>query len=577
MEMGSRILIVDDNPTNLKLASEILESAGCTIEQALDAEQAVDLLDKWSPDLILMDIALPGMDGLTLTRKLKADARFKDIPIIALTASAMKGDDAKALAAGCKGYITKPIDTRRFAGQILAFLPIEAAAAALTAAPMPDPTIILVVDDKATNRKLLRATLESTGYAVLEAANGVQALEVLDRERVDAIISDILMPMMDGFRLCHEIRKSRRRLASLPFILYTATYDSPTDRELAATVGADAYVLKPAPLQVLIEALQQARQKNSGGRRPSTPRPDDTYVLEQYSSVLVRKLEERNAELQQSLTDLQAANEQIRELNSDLEARVRQRTAALEAANKDLESFTYSISHDLRAPLRHVQGYVEMLTREIGSSQLSAKAQHHLKTIADAGAEMGDLIDDLLEFSRTGQMALRTDHVHLDELVQDAMRALETDLKGRNIDWRIASLPTVLGDYSALKQVILNLLGNAIKYTRTRARPVIEVGCTGAEDGFSILFVRDNGVGFDMQYAHKLFGVFQRLHRADEFEGTGIGLAIVRQVIVRHEGRVWAEGKVNDGVTFYFTLRTAGDKSDSSSANNVPNETHPGA
>ncbi len=257
-------------------------------------------------------------------------------------------------------------------------------------------------------------------------------------------------------------------------------------------------------------------------------------------------------------------------------SRLQQAKRLLEAANKDLESFTYSVSHDLRAPLRHVQGYIELLTREIGTAQLSAKAQHHLKTITDASAEMGQLIDDLLAFSRMGQMVLRTDCVRLDELVKETVRGLEMASQGRAIDWKIAPLPAVHGDQAALKHVFANLLGNAIKYTRTRERAMIEIGCAGTEDERAILFVRDNGVGFDMQYAHKLFGVFQRLHRADEFEGTGIGLAIVRQVIARHEGRVWAEAKLNEGATFFFTLRRAADALDNGGATNVLAETHPG-
>ncbi len=257
-------------------------------------------------------------------------------------------------------------------------------------------------------------------------------------------------------------------------------------------------------------------------------------------------------------------------------SRLQQAKRQLESANKDLESFTYSVSHDLRAPLRHVQGYVELLKREIGPIQLTARAQHQLKTISDASSEMGQLIDDLLAFSRLGQMVLRSDRVDLNELVQDALRGLELVIEGRQIEWRIAALPAVQGDFSALKHVFANLLGNAVKYSRNRQHATIEVGCPGAEEGYSILFVRDNGVGFDMQYAQKLFGVFQRLHRADEFEGTGIGLAIVRQVINRHEGRVWADARLNEGATIYFTLRTAADQQDNGGSVHVLVETDSG-
>lgn len=254
--------------------------------------------------------------------------------------------------------------------------------------------------------------------------------------------------------------------------------------------------------------------------------------------------------------DAKRATEDLKALNVDLEARVLDRTAELEAANQELESFSYSVSHDLRAPLRHVQGYVEMLTAET-VGQLSEKSLRYLKTITDATVEMGDLIDDLLAFSRTARIHMSEGRISLDNLVRETIRGLEMETRGRKITWNIAYLPLAIGDPSMLKQVFANLLGNAVKYTRDREQAEIEVGCAGEEDGRQVLFVRDNGAGFDMRYAHKLFGVFQRVHRADEFEGTGIGLATVRRIVNRHGGRTWAEGKVNEGATFYFTLKGA--------------------
>ena len=250
------------------------------------------------------------------------------------------------------------------------------------------------------------------------------------------------------------------------------------------------------------------------------------------------------------ITRRKQADEQIAQLNTDLQVHA----VELAEANKELESFSYSVSHDLRAPLRHVHGYVEMLQRAT-EGQLSEQAQRYLKTITEASVEMGQLIDDLLAFSRTGRTEMTESRVLLDEVVQNAIRGLEMATTGRNIVWQMAPLPPVVGDPSLLKQVLTNLIGNAVKYSRGRDPGRIEIGCAGEEDGRIILFVRDNGAGFDMQYAHKLFGVFQRLHRAEEFEGTGIGLATVRRIVARHGGRVWAEGAVNQGATFYFTLK----------------------
>ena len=250
------------------------------------------------------------------------------------------------------------------------------------------------------------------------------------------------------------------------------------------------------------------------------------------------------------ITERKAAEAKITQLNAELQ----QRAATLEVANKELESFSYSVSHDLRAPLRHVHGYVEMLQRAT-DGQLSEQAQRYLNTITEASVEMGQLIDDLLAFSRMGRTEMRESRVDVGVLVQETIRDLDMATTGRNIVWQTAPLPAVLGDPSLLKQVLANLVGNAVKYSRMRDPARIEIGCAGEEDGRVILFVRDNGAGFDMQYAHKLFGVFQRLHRAEEFEGTGIGLATVRRIVTRHGGRVWAEGAVDKGATFYFTLK----------------------
>ena len=253
------------------------------------------------------------------------------------------------------------------------------------------------------------------------------------------------------------------------------------------------------------------------------------------------------------ITKRKQTEEQIVQFNTGLQVQA----VELAEANKELESFSYSVSHDLRAPLRHVQGYVEMLKRAADGA-LSEQAQRYLNTITEASVEMGQLIDDLLAFSRTGRTEMKESCVRLDEVVHDTIRRLEMTTTGGNIVWQTAPLPPVVGDPSLLKQVLTNLIDNALKYSRMRDPVEIEIGCVGEEDGRIILFVRDNGAGFDMKYAHKLFGVFQRLHRAEEFEGTGIGLATVRRIVARHGGRVWAEGAVNQGATFYFTLKQYG-------------------
>jgi PAS domain S-box-containing protein len=248
------------------------------------------------------------------------------------------------------------------------------------------------------------------------------------------------------------------------------------------------------------------------------------------------------------VTEQKARESHIETLNGQLALRV----SDLDALTGELEAFSYSVSHDLRAPLRHVTGFASLLERSAGS-RLAETETRYLRTIVEAAGRMGRLIDDLLAFSRMGRAPLARQRVSLDALVQDARKELD-GAPARAIDWTVRSLPEVDADPAMLRLVLVNLLSNAVKYTGGRDRPAIEVGEDGSTPQETVVYVRDNGVGFDMQYIHKLFGVFQRLHSNEEFEGTGIGLANVRRIVHRHGGRVWAEGAVDRGATFFIAL-----------------------
>lgn len=248
------------------------------------------------------------------------------------------------------------------------------------------------------------------------------------------------------------------------------------------------------------------------------------------------------------ITERKRAQDEIQTLNQEME----RRNVDLVAANEELESFSYSVSHDLRAPLRHMDGFSKLLHDEYGPA-LDPTAQHYLHMIQDGAKSMGDLVDGLLNMGRIGRQELARKSIDLNSLTKSVVRDLQPDCQERQIDWRIGGLPTVNCDPGLMKQVFVNLLSNAVKYTRRRDLAVIEVGELTVE-GESVIFVRDNGAGFEQQYVHKLFGAFQRLHRADEFEGTGVGLATVQRIIRKHGGRIWAEGEVDKGASFFFVL-----------------------
>jgi light-regulated signal transduction histidine kinase (bacteriophytochrome) len=246
--------------------------------------------------------------------------------------------------------------------------------------------------------------------------------------------------------------------------------------------------------------------------------------------------------------DLRRARDELEKSNAALE----RRRLELESANKELEAFAYSTSHDLRAPLRHVAGYSELLQKHAGAA-LDDKSRRYVANLLESAKKMGMLIDDLLAFSRIGRAEAHNTMVSLEQLLREVLAEIERDTEGREIAWKVGALPTVHGDRAMLRVALFNLVSNAVKFTRTRAHAEIEIGCAEGKPDEVVVFVRDNGVGFDMKYLNKLFGVFQRLHRPESFEGTGIGLATVQRIVARHGGRVWAEGVVDGGATFYFS------------------------
>ncbi|NJD08732.1 MAG: response regulator [Methylococcaceae bacterium] len=400
---------------------------------------------------------------------------------------------------------------------------------------------ILIVDDSAENRKLLCDLLTEANYTVRQAPDGELALMTCFVRPPELMLLDIRMPGMDGYEVCRRLKADPRTRDVVPIIFVSALREI-EDKVQGFRAGAVDFITKPFHSE---EVLARVNTHVSLARARKE--------LEMARAHLEERVQQRTVQLQQEVAERQRAEEEVRRLNQQLEQRVLERTAELEAANKSLEAFAYSVSHDLRAPLRHIAGFTGLLRKKLQSS-LDEQSAHYLDTIAEVVQRMATLIDDLLAFSRLGRNEMRKIRIDLSALLQEVIRDFDQETKGRVIDWRIAELPAVIGDRPMLRMVLVNLVSNALKFTQPRAVAEIEIGCLPAKENETVLFVRDNGVGFDMNYADKLFGVFQRLHGADEFEGTGIGLANVRRIIGRHGGKTWAEGKVDGGATVYFTL-----------------------
>ncbi|HEY6872699.1 MAG TPA: response regulator [Geobacteraceae bacterium] len=405
--------------------------------------------------------------------------------------------------------------------------------------------MILIVEDSPTQAEQLRYILEKHGHRVMAAGNGRQALSVMAEEKPGLIISDIIMPEMDGYELCRAI-KADERYRDIPVILLTSLAD-PHDVIRGLECGADNFITKPYDETYLLSRIMNIGMERS--RRGAADGAEGVEIFFGCRKFMITA--DRRQILNLLLSTYETAIQKNREL-SRARDELRELNDQLEAANKELEAFSYTVSHDLRAPLTGISGYCQLLA-EFSAGSLDEQGKEFVREIAGAADRMDQLITTILNFSQLTRKAINRETVDLSRLARSVSRDLLLRNPERTVTFRIAEGVMADGDAKLLRVVLENLLGNAWKYTGTRHGAVIEFGVL-EQGGEAVHFIRDNGVGFDMASAERLFGAFQRLHDAEEFEGIGIGLATVERIIQRHGGRVWAEGEEGKGATFYFTL-----------------------
>ena len=541
--MVGKILVAEDDPEARELLLLLLEGGEYSLLEAADGMEALDLLRAEQPDLLITDIVMPRMDGYELVRRLREDDRTAHTSVIFCSASYHEREVREmARSLGVQSTLAKPFDHQTVRTVVDATL----AARSSLADTVSTPAVQVIGNAQERLSALVAFSRRLFGHTEAEAM--VESTCHAARDILLAQCAQLVLADDEGTR--HTCTASGLSPEQVERLLRTRMY---TEMLQSLEKGGCAlFPMVPADTSASGGANQPGDFVSMLGVPVASVSHHYGYLCVINRIGLAGFTDEDLAVARAIAAQVAVAYENARRYY-DLEQRVAERTAELEVANRELEAFSYSVAHDLRAPLRLIHAHVQML-RDYRGSPTAREPLIHLDQIQRGAREMSALIDGLLALSRISHMEMRREMTSLDELVKRAVNQVRQESGGdRVVEWRLASLPSVECDPDLMLQVFANLIDNAVKYSRPRAHAVIEIG-VGSAEGAKYVFIRDNGVGFDMRYARKLFGVFQRLHRQDEFEGTGIGLATVSRIIERHSGRIWAESRLGQGAEFRFTL-----------------------
>jgi DNA-binding response OmpR family regulator len=521
------ILLIDDSVTFREALRATLTDADYRVEIARSGEEGLRVAADLRPAAIVVDGELPGIDGATVIRRIRLDAALRRLPCLLLTGSDDHGAELRALEAGADAFVRKDENIALILARLSAMLRSAGASAADHAtASLAGPKKILAVDDSETYLQGLAEALRADGYDVVLARSGEEALQLLAVQPVDCMLLDLLMPGIGGRETCRRV-KSAPVMRDVPIIMLTAVEDRDSMIQ-GLGAGADDYIAKSGDFELIrARVLAQIRRKQF--------EDENRRIREELLRREMEAMEERAA---REMAEARAA------LVDELEFK-----------NEELESFSYSVAHDLRAPLRAIDGFGLALIEDY-ADKLDDEGMQYLRYVREAAQQMARLIDDLLGLSRVTRGEFRRVPVDLSGIARSVAAGLRRTDAERRVELVVADGLRAEGDGNLIAIALENLIGNAWKYTGKTEAARIEVGCMQGERRGEpcTYFVRDNGAGFDMAYAGKLFGMFQRLHTNAEFEGNGIGLATVQRIIRRHGGRIWAEGAVGSGATFFFTL-----------------------
>lgn len=507
MSIKETILIIEDNQLNLDMARDLLERAGFLTLEAEDADKGIRLAKEKQPNLILMDMHLPILNGYEASKILKADLKTQDIPIVGFTALAMKEDEKKAIEYGCMGVIAKPINVDRFAEMVAAYLPIagtvvtmpkataEIVTEKINSAPIKPPVSrcykILIVDDRPQNRELLGDILIQMNQPYVSARNGQEALYLAKEEKPDLILLDIMMPGMDGYEVFDRL-KADPVTAEIPVIFVSALNKTENIVKGLQKGGID-YITKPLQMEEVIARITAALRTKL------------------FQDALYQKIEEA------------------------------------EKAKQDLEEFLLIASHDLQSPLRKIQRFHDFMDKADPDSSLRDN-QEMLNGIGRNAQEMESLLQDLLTLSRISRKGNPFTPVSLMDVLTNVLSKYQTSIRETGATIELVEMCSLEADFNQMEMLFDILIDNALKF-KQEVPPLIRIHCRVLKDACEIT-IEDNGIGFDEKHADRIFKPFQRLHGASKYSGSGIGLAIAKKIVERHQGMITAKSTIGKGSTF---------------------------
>lgn len=558
-EKAYNILIVEDTEDHVVVLRHVLEQQGWEVVWTNSAEQALELLSSCNaenfPDLIIIDYQLPGIRGDEFCRHLKLNVNTRSIPILMLNGEDVEDSHCQGLESGADDFLPKTTDDETLVLRVKSLLHKFREPHVLfgVGSSLFRHSRILAIDDNPIYLKFLDESFNSDGIRIDKTTSGKEALKKINKNRYDCILVDLAMPGMDGIEICQKVMEMRRSLDE-PMVLMLTGHESKEDMTRALEAGADDFVGKSSDISIIkarMSALLRRKFIQEDNRRIFEELKRKELEVER--SRIEKAAAETKALLAEKLLNIVEQLEEEIEERKRMELKIKNYSHVLERSNKELESFAYVASHDLQEPLRSISSYMQLVEKRY-KEKLDDKGKDFIQRAVNGALRMQEMIDDLLTYSRITSRGESFELCSLGKILDRVLANMSPAVEQKNAVVTRSPLPELTCDESHIHRLFQNLISNAIKFC-SRSRPVIRIAAEEQKDHW-LLSIKDNGIGIDPSHQETIFKIFQRIDGKNKYPGTGVGLAICRKIVDRHEGKIWVESKPGKGSTFFFTLKT---------------------